>query len=52
MKSFGTRSGTMGLKVHKQEVDCCHLFRRILSTLQTSTYNFVKFLIPILHPLA
>ena len=53
IKPVGTRPGTTyGLcKVPKQEVDGCPPFRPILSALQTPTYNFAKFLVPILNPL-
>ena len=53
IKPVGSRPGTMyGLcKVYKQEVDGCPLLRPVLSALQTPTYNFGKFLVPILDPL-
>ena len=52
IKTVGTRSDTMHelCKVHKQEVDGCPPFRPVPSTLQTPTYNFAKFLVPILDP--
>ena len=53
IKLVRTKPGTMyGLcKVHKQKVDSYPLFRPILSTLQTPTYNLAKFLVSILDPL-
>ena len=38
-------------KVYKQQVDGCPPFRRILSALQTPTYNLAKFLVVISNPL-
>ena len=53
VKPVGTRPGIMygNGKLHKQQVDGCPPFQPILSALQTPTYNFAKFLIPILNPL-
>ena len=39
-------------KVHKQQVDGWPPFLSILSALQIPTYNFAKFLVPILNPLS
>ena len=54
VKPVGTRPGTMyGLcKVHKQQVGGWPPFLSILSALQIPTYNFAKFLVPILNPLS
>ena len=38
-------------KVHEKEVDGCPSFRSILLTLQTPTYNLVKFLVLISNTL-
>ena len=54
LKSVGTRSGIMygSCKVHKASVASGPPFRPILPALNTPTYKLVKFLVPILKPLA
>ena len=53
MKPVWTRPGIIygSCKVHKKCVDDCPPFRPILSTLQTPTYKFAKYLVPILESL-
>ena len=53
VKLVATRPGILygNCKVYKQQVDGCPPFRRILSALQTPTYNLAKFLVVISNPL-
>ena len=53
LKPVGTRPGIMyGLcKVDKDIIDNCTLFWRILSAINTPTYELAKFLVPILKSL-
>ena len=45
VKPNGTRLGAMcgNFKLHKQQAYRCHLFRLILSVLQTPSYNLAEF---------
>ena len=53
LKPVWTRPGIIygSCKVHKKCVDDCPPFRPILSALQTPTYKFAKYLVPILESL-
>ena len=53
LKPVGTRPGIIygSCKVLKKCVDGCPPFRPILSALQTPTYKFAKYLLPILESL-
>ena len=51
LKPVGTRPGIMygSWKMHKKCADVCPPLRPILSALQTPTYKFVNYLVPILE---
>ena len=53
LKPVGTRPGILygSCKVLKASVGNCPSFRPILSALNTPTYKFTKFLVPVLKPL-
>ena len=53
LKQVGTRPAIMyrSCNVDKKCADCYLTIRPILSALQTPTYKFAKFLVPILEPL-